>query len=209
VTYTNIVRVMRFVRNNSTIATAPPTLVDEQWYVRLIDATNVPTDIPLGNLASQPTWTNDAAGYVLAESAIYAAFPSGGGGGSVAWGAISGTLSDQADLQGALDAKADAANVPTVLDVMVIGTTMTGVNQFGDTFTLTETSTGVFRLTADSSAPFTSNKTYVGICLMNNLSPLHFSWSYNGADRLDLLFIDTPGTPTNPERFSLYVRVYA
>lgn len=36
---------------------------------------------------------------------------SGGGGGSAAWGSISGTLSDQTDLQNALNAKADSSSL--------------------------------------------------------------------------------------------------
>lgn len=42
------------------------------------------------------------------------AVPAGGGGGSGVWGAITGTLSDQTDLQSALDAKADASSLATV-----------------------------------------------------------------------------------------------
>lgn len=42
------------------------------------------------------------------------AVPSGGGGGSADWGTIGGTLSDQTDLQSALDAKADASSLATV-----------------------------------------------------------------------------------------------
>lgn len=40
--------------------------------------------------------------------------PAGGGGGSSAWGAISGTLSDQSDLQTALNAKANTAALAAV-----------------------------------------------------------------------------------------------
>ena len=40
--------------------------------------------------------------------------PAGGGGGSSAWGAISGTLSDQTDLQTALNAKANTASLAAV-----------------------------------------------------------------------------------------------
>ena len=37
----------------------------------------------------------------------------GGGGGAATWGQITGTLSDQTDLQNALNAKADSSSVPT------------------------------------------------------------------------------------------------
>jgi hypothetical protein len=45
---------------------------------------------------------------------------SSGGGGAVAWGAITGTLSDQTDLQTALNAKQDALTFP--LDISQGGT---------------------------------------------------------------------------------------
>lgn len=42
--------------------------------------------------------------------------PVGGGGGSVIWGEIGGTLDDQTDLQAALDAKAGATGVPIIAE---------------------------------------------------------------------------------------------
>ncbi len=81
-TYINIVRVLPIVREQRDFSsTADAPVLYEQWYARLIDATNTQLDIPLGNLASEPGWLNSLAGYEQAETDIYAAFPSGGGGG--------------------------------------------------------------------------------------------------------------------------------
>ena len=41
-----------------------------QWSVRVQLRTGVDVMIPLGQVANQPTWTNDQAGYELAEAAI-------------------------------------------------------------------------------------------------------------------------------------------
>lgn len=56
-------------------STNPPPILSTQWYVRI----NLPDgrfqSFPLGSLASHGTWTNNAAGYAIAEAAIYASFP--------------------------------------------------------------------------------------------------------------------------------------
>ncbi len=46
-----------------------------QRSVRVQLRTGVDVMVPLGQVTNQPTWTNDQAGYELAEAAIYAAFP--------------------------------------------------------------------------------------------------------------------------------------
>ena len=46
-----------------------------QWSVRVQLRTGVDVMIPLGQVDNEPTWTNDQAGYDIAEAAIYAAFP--------------------------------------------------------------------------------------------------------------------------------------
>ena len=50
----------------------------------------------------------------------------GGGGGSAVWGDITGTLSNQTDLQNALDAKSNIINVPRVIYVSTFGNDTTG-----------------------------------------------------------------------------------
>lgn len=82
-TYINIVRVLPIVREQRDFSVDMATVMYEQWWVRLIDATNTQLDIPLGDLASWPGWTNDQAGYDQAEIDIYANFPSAPGGGPV------------------------------------------------------------------------------------------------------------------------------
>lgn len=71
------------------------------------------------------------AGYVMGRVAAVpgqsATEPYGGGGspgGSVAWGGITGTLSDQTDLQAALDAKADAGDAGISFGQMLIGASL-------------------------------------------------------------------------------------
>lgn len=57
------------------------------------------------------------------NSLAYLSGPGGGGGGGGTWGSITGTVGDQADLQAALDAKADLANtilVKTASHILVL-----------------------------------------------------------------------------------------
>lgn len=64
----------------------------------------------------------------------------GGGGGSVAWGAITGTLSDQTDLQAALNAKANVSG--QVFTGAISATNLSGTNTGDQTITLTGEATG-------------------------------------------------------------------
>lgn len=82
-TYINIVRVLPFVREQRDFSVDGAPVLYDQWYVRLIDSTNTFLDIPLGNIASWPGWTNDQAGYDQAEIDIYANFPATAGAGPV------------------------------------------------------------------------------------------------------------------------------
>lgn len=66
---------------------------------------------------------SDGLYYVDDAGVEHAVGGSGGGGGSVAWGAITGTLSSQTDLQTALDAKATKGQLAGVNDQT--GTTYT------------------------------------------------------------------------------------
>lgn len=65
-----------------------------------------------------------------------------GGGGTPSWGNITGTLSDQTDLQDALDEKADIADVPNSLDDLT-DVTITGTPTQGET--LIADANGVFK----------------------------------------------------------------
>lgn len=80
-------------------------------------AGGVPTRLPIGAngrvlkvVSGVPTW----------------AVESGGGGGSGVWGAITGTLSDQTDLQAALDAKAASSHTHTFSSLTSKPTTLSG-----------------------------------------------------------------------------------
>lgn len=80
-------------------------------------AGGVPTRLPIG-----------ANGRVLKVSGGLPvwAVESGGGGGSGVWGAITGTLSDQTDLQAALDAKAASSHTHTFSSLTSKPTTLSG-----------------------------------------------------------------------------------
>lgn len=80
VTYINIQDLFPITRPSKVNAN-PGTVLSTQWVVgiNLVDKRRL--EIELGDVTGRPTWTNDAAGYAIAEAAIYAAFPVGGGGG--------------------------------------------------------------------------------------------------------------------------------
>jgi hypothetical protein len=69
----------------------------------------IATSGDIGDLTGFPGGTTT---YLRADGTF--ATPPGGGGGSVAWGEVTGDLSDQTDLQAALDAKADSAELAAV-----------------------------------------------------------------------------------------------
>lgn len=63
------------LRDSAFGAATPTTQEAIQWSVRVQLRTGVDVMIPLGQVDNEPLWTNDQAGYELAEAAIYAAFP--------------------------------------------------------------------------------------------------------------------------------------
>lgn len=88
VTYTNIVAVSDGKDVNRLVTAPTPsgppttTTTKDDFIVRLHLADQKHVDLPLAYIENQPGWTNDQAGYEQAEEDIYAAFPTGGGGGS-------------------------------------------------------------------------------------------------------------------------------
>ena len=76
----------------------------------------------------------------------------GGGGGGASWGSITGTLSNQTDLQNALNAKADSGSIPTDLDDLT-DVTITGTPTQGQA--LIANSSGIFENAALPSGTFT------------------------------------------------------
>ena len=83
ITHNSLVRMQPIQRVNkilggtaqgNTIYT-PVLTTTTQWIARMLTRDNgVYEDIILGSVTDQPTWTNDAAGYSNAETAIYASF---------------------------------------------------------------------------------------------------------------------------------------
>lgn len=70
----------------------------------------------LGTMATVNDAPSNGNEYVRKNGAWAIASGGGGGGGTAAWGSISGTLSDQTDLQNALDTKANAADLGDLAD---------------------------------------------------------------------------------------------
>lgn len=64
--------------------------------------------------------TAPTTGQVLSFDGTELKWATGGGGGGAAWGGITGTLSDQTDLQSALDAKYDASNPSSFIDASAL-----------------------------------------------------------------------------------------
>lgn len=80
VTYSNIVsmnylteEIGRQMTSNLLMGAPTYSSISEQWLVVIKTRTGTES-IPLGNVTGQPTWTNDYAGYVNAETDIYANF---------------------------------------------------------------------------------------------------------------------------------------
>lgn len=86
--------------------------------------------MPARYLATPPTLSDGDAVPLLVDINGALIVTSGGGGG-IAWGDITGTLSDQTDLQSALNAKADlttlnsrlSANQRTAINALTAGST--------------------------------------------------------------------------------------
>ena len=76
-----------------------------------------------GKYSRSPYEYAQEAGYTGTEDAFYTLLANMGGSGGGAWGGITGTLSDQEDLQEALNAKADTGDIPTALSELTEDTT--------------------------------------------------------------------------------------
>lgn len=75
ITYTNIAQIFPLHTETYTYASGVRVLESEQWTVCIIVRDGTAEKIPLGNITGRPTWANSAAGFAIAEAAIYAAFP--------------------------------------------------------------------------------------------------------------------------------------
>lgn len=118
--------------------------------------------------------------------------PAGGGGGGVAWGAITGTLSAQTDLETALDAKS-----PAILPQWQYSASGPGGGQFLPNNTPANSTSIQFSstdLNGFGSFGFTS---IIGgiLCLTNGVSREIFSVSANTSGTLSVAALSTSGNP--------------
>jgi len=136
VTYVNVVSINPLVQTNERldgsvpgmpipVTAATTTTYSTNWVVELHLADGRKEMFRLSDVQNQPTWTNDAAGYENAETAIYAAFPSGGGGGT-SFASLTGQPSDNAALAARFDETAYAASTGQTAYVSVDGDDGTG-----------------------------------------------------------------------------------
>lgn len=135
------------------------------------DIVNKPT---LGTMAAVDDAPSDGKTYGRRNGAWAEA--SGGGGGSVAWGSITGTLSDQTDLQNALNAKADLANeimyftsqtvsVASSAQIMRIPASGTNPNITTDTIVLSCIFADPTKITSDVNwQSYSGYVTFTGTC---------------------------------------------
>ena len=99
---------------------------------------------------------NAAGGYDLVATSSLGIL-SGGGGGSSVWGSFTGTLSDQTDLQAALDAKLSLTNwYATTTTALAEGSNLYFTNSRADT----RVAAGIAATTTDALAQGSTNKYY-------------------------------------------------
>lgn len=114
----------------------------------------------------------------------------------------------------ALAGKADASKVPLVYKAVASGTTPSSavVNQLGVTFTLSNASTGVYAIVADSGSPFTDNKTFVTVSAVGDLTEAqvgyHATWEYIDGTLINFYFSDKTGSEADPGAYSIQIEVY-
>jgi len=143
----------------------------------------------------------------------------GGDSGSVGFGDLTGTPQDNTSLAQQLETlantigtKADAANVPTILDAEFMWDVdhwvMTGVNQFPMDFTIVDLGDGEYKLQAASGTPFTEGKTGFSVALVSTqMRATPEPWQ--ASDGWQYKTVDTSGTQLpSTDNVQVYVRVY-
>ena len=122
ITYTTNNKVAVYIAKQDNFSNKVPT--NTTYWMKLMDENNLagPTG-PIGDIGptgptgpTGPKGTTGATGQKGATGATGATGPTGPGGAST-WGSITGNLSDNSTLQGALDAKANSANLGTMATV--------------------------------------------------------------------------------------------
>lgn len=120
------------------------------------EVTNKPT---LGTMSAVNDAPSDSKEYVR-KNGMWTESSGGGGGGisSVAWGDITGTLSDQTDLKNALDAKASATigNTSTSSGVYIVVPSGEEIIDFKATYNVTQSGSGT--PSASNIRPFVSTE---------------------------------------------------
>lgn len=132
------------------------------------------------------------------------------------WGTDSTSFTEigitTAVMDAALSGKADAANVPAVLDAEFLWDTdhwvMTGVNQFGTTFTLESIDTGEYKVVAASGTPFTQDKTYYTINSTNRQERA-VPQTWQTGSQVQFYIVDPSGVQVDTNsNIQVYIRVY-
>lgn len=90
----------------------------------------------------------DSGGIMFNDGTVLTTAPTGGGGGSVAWGGITGTLSSQTDLNTALNNKAGLASANQFTAEQVVS-----VNSSGNAVRINQTGAGNALVVEDSTNP--------------------------------------------------------
>lgn len=111
----------------------------------------------------------DTGAVRVSKGTTYALAWQAASGGAATWGTITGTLSDQTDLQQILETQANAIgsvsdSMPKRYKWIGDGGAATGTviaNTLGVTINVTNPSTGTYVFTAASGTPFTTNKTTI------------------------------------------------
>ncbi len=179
--------------------------LEQSRYNQTYDSLSVEPERPIEGLqvtADGTNWDpgNGAGPYQYIGGSWVAMFDTGGGG-STSWGSITGTLSDQTDLQTELDATEDASNLTsgTLADARVA---QSNVTQHQTALSITESQISdlqaysvidFFQVEDDGSTGQTTTGTYVdlaGMWATPSLNTGNFSW--NGTT--GVLTADATGT---------------
>jgi len=155
----------------------------------------------------------------VSKGATYALAWTQAPGGPVGFGDLTGTPQDNTSLAQQLETlantigtKADAANVPTILDAEFMWDVdhwvMTGVNQFPMDFTIVDLGDGEYKLQAASGTPFTEGKTGFSVALVSTqMRATPEPWQ--ASDGWQYKTVDTSGTQLpSTDNVQVYVRVY-
>jgi hypothetical protein len=135
-------------------------------------------------------------------------------GGATAWGAITGTLSDQTDLQQILETQANA--IGAVSDSIPLrykwigdggaATGTIGVNTFPMAVTVTNPAAGTYRFVPASGTPWTVGKTTASIASVDPSAALAWRISNLADAQIEfVIYASTDGTNTDPAQYIVII----